>query len=180
MDAGNCCLRAGYSRYLVTRSFSWCNRTDCPDNERLNEVGALLDNLGVTDLPHFLPSCPVDQFMLKLVSCVLSHVVQIRTVLAEDEYSYGMDSVTCEHFLGLDWQATFVRKFCTPIITVPSSQTNLISFEPGVVNPPQVQYYRQAFESTVTLFPGNDELDLSQVLPRATAFTLDDLRHTIQ
>ena len=180
MDAQNCCLRSGYSRYLVTHSFSWCTRAECPDNIRLNEVGALLDTLGVTEPPHFSPSCPVDQFMLKLVSSVLSHVVHIRTILADEEYGYGMDSVTCEHFLGLDWQATFIRKFCTPVVNVSGAQDDLISFEPGMVNPPQTQYYRQAFDCTTTMFNGVEDLDLTQVLPRSTAFTLDDLRHTIQ
>ena len=177
-DARNCCLRAGYSRYLVTHSFSWCERADCPDNVRLNEVGALLDH--VSSAPNFSPTCVVDIFMLKLVSCVLGHVLKMRSLLLDNELEYGMGNVTCERFLGLDWQATFIRKFCVPVVHVSDAQADLICLEPGMVNPPQVQYYQQAFAPTVTLFNELQDLDLSQVLPRRTVFTLDDLRHTVQ
>ena len=178
VDAKNCCLRAGYSRYLVTHSFSWCARSECPDNARMNQVGALLSHVG--NGQSFEPSCPVDLFMSKLVSSVLSHVMRIRAVLDEDEHGYGMGNVTCERFLGLDWQATFIRKFCVPVVHVSDAQADLICLEPGMVNPPQVQYYQQSFTPTVTLFNELQDLDLSQVLPRRAVFTLDDLRHTVQ
>ena len=178
MDARNCCLRAGYSRYLVTHSFSWCERAECPDNVRLNDVGALLDH--VNDAPNFSPTCVVDIFMLRLVSCVLGHVLQMRTLLLDNELEYGMGNLTCERFLDLDWQAVFIRKFCVPVVEAPHGLADLIAFEPGVVNPPLIQRYRQAFPSSVDLFPGNEDLNLSQVLDQEVTFTLSDLQHTVQ
>ena len=118
--------------------------------------------------------------MLKLVSCVLGHVLKMRSLLLDNELEYGMGNVTCERFLDLGWQAVFLRKFCVPVVLAPRDQADLIAFEPGVVNPPQVQHYRQAFPSCVDMFPGNDELNLSQVLSQEVAFTLNELQHTVQ
>ena len=177
MDDRNQCLRHAYSNYRARHCFSWCNRPGCPDNARLNEAGVLLDYLN-TD-PHFSPGCVVDLFMLKLVACILGHVFRLREIVAEDDYDYGLGEISCERFLGLDWQANFVRKFCTPVVPAPANGEDLITFDVGEVPHPQVQHYRQAFQSNVHLVDDAADLDLSQVLPRDSVFTMRDLSHTL-
>ena len=128
--------------------------------------------------PHFTPTCVVDRFMLKLVSCVLSHVLELRQLITEPNASYGLSLPNCEHFLGFGWQYNFLRKFCTPVVVLAQPDQDMIQFGPGEVDPPVIQQYRQAFPSAVTLFPGVQDLDISRVLPLETVFTMSDLRHS--
>ena len=163
--------------YQTRHSFYWCERRECPDNVRFNEAGVLLDHDNRD--PSFAPSCVVDLFMLKLVSCVLAHVFELRSLVDSDDYDYGLDNITCERFLGVGWQAIFLQKFCTTVTRVGNDVENLISFNSDDAVPPHAQQYVQAYPSNVHLVDNVHDLDLTQVLPVGTDFTLHDLSHTM-
>ena len=130
------------------------------------------------------PRCVVDIFMLKMVSCVLSHVLEMQKIVSEDSTSdYGMGSISCERFLGTGWQAHFLKKFCTQINAGAADETgrNLISLNE---NPRESlahsnPRYVQLFSSTETLVDDCSDLDLTQVLPVYSEFTLSDVSHTM-
>ena len=115
--------------------------------------------------------------MLKLVSCVLGHVLRLRELFSEPNVDYGLSEPNCQHFLGFGWQYNFLRKFCIPVVPPPADGQDLIQFVPGDAVPPAVQYYRQAFASTVILVDDVPDLNISQVLPIETVFKMADLRH---
>ena len=127
--------------------------------------------------PQYAPTCVVDQFMLKLVSCVLSHVLDLQNLISAPNTDYGLDSPNCQHFLGFGWQYNFLRKFCIPVVPSPTGGQDLMHFVPGETLFPTVQHYRQAFASDVILVNGVDDLNLSQVLPLDAVFTMADIRH---
>ena len=129
------------------------------------------------DGPQFPPTCVVDQFMLKLVSCILSHVLELRRLMSEPNVDYGLDPPNCQHFLGFGWQYNFLRKFCTPVVAPPLGLDDLLDFTPGEAVPPSIQHYRQSFASDVVLVDGIPDLNISQVLPVDATFTMSDLRH---
>ena len=76
----------------------------------------------------------------------------------------------------------YIQHICgilPPVVPAPADGEDLIVFDVGEVPPPQVQHYRQAFQSNVHLVDDVADLDLSQVLPRDTVFTMRDLSHTL-
>ena len=180
------CLRHGFNKFKQNHVFYWCQRFDCPDKVRFRcsaENVKFMEpyNVKVDILP---PRCVVDIFMLKLVSCVLSHVLEIQRIVQEDDtFDYGMGSVSCERFLGVGWQATFLKSFCTQVDAGDADESgrNLISLNESPVenlarsNP----RYLQLFSSTVTLVDDCRDVDLTQVLPIYTEFTLSDLSHSM-
>ena len=174
------CLRHGFNHYERTQVFHWCRRHDCPDAVRLRLIQQ--DN-PFGDIDYAAPSCVVNQFMLRLVSCILSHIQNMRRVMDEDESDYGLGVLSCERFLGIGWQAIFLKRFCVQVERgVPSSAAqNLIALDNNRATLMQRSdpVYRQAHPSSVILLPENRDLDLTQVLPIDAEFHMSDVSHTM-
>ena len=179
-DDNNMCLRHGFNHYERTQVFHWCRRYDCPDAARLRLIQA--DNpFGNVDLQA--PTCIVNKFMFRLVSCVLSHIFNMRRIMDQEEDDYGLETLSCERFLGIGWQATYLKRFCQKVehvnadadgrdlIALGSDHENLLkSTDP---------LYRQAHATDTVLLEENRELDLTQVLPVEIEFHLSDVSHTM-
>lgn len=138
-------------------------------------------------LPRFAPRCVVDVFMLKMISCVLSHVLVMKHIIEEtDDYDYEMQEISCERFLGIGWQADFFKRFVQPVDSgVAGDLThNLISLnEDSTSSTPLMDRldprFRQAFPSTVTLVNECEDINLTQVLPIGTIFKMSDISHSM-
>ena len=122
--------------------------------------------------------------MLKLVTCVLGHVVAIRKVIdTTDDFDYKLEGVSCERFLGTGWQANFFKRFsqCVDPGTAVDADRDLIALSEDTENlmPRPDARYIQVYPSTVSLVDDCEELDLTQVLPFHTEFRLSDISHTM-
>ena len=179
-DDQSLCLRHGFNLFERTQVFSWCRRYDCPDAVRLRSVDAP-NPFGDVDV--LAPRCIVDKFMLRLVSCVLRHIFNMRRVMEDEEDDFGLEALSCERFLGVGWQATFLKKFCTKVDhgNAGNADRDLIALEEENVNlmtrPDPL--YRQAHASDVFLIPQNPDLNLTHVLPVETEFRMSDVSHTM-
>ena len=181
-DDESLCLRHGYNIYCRTQVFAFCQRYDCPDAVRCRQVDS---DHPYGEGPLHEPTCVVNKCMLKLISCVLSHVLRMKRIVEEEDdgTDYGLDVLSCERFLGIGWQAPFLKKFCVQLDhgEAGNAAQDLIALDEDVQNlmaRPDPRY-RQAHASDIVLVADNRDLDLSQVLSAGSEFRMSDVSHTM-
>ena len=150
-------------------------------------MNAFDGNLDLVSAPGdavLTPRCRVDIYMLKLVSNVLSHVLTIRQIMADEDDDQGLEgALSCERFLGVGWQANFLKRFCVELGPdhAGEEEHDLIALQGEQVNlrPRPSPRYRQAYPSTVVLVDEDRDLDLTTILPLETEFNMSDVSHTM-